>query len=135
MALTLTTTSRWGGVVASQPSSRTYLSSRIVVQENARLNFKPASNTSNVVDRDVALRPLDPAEISTIDAALVGQRFLAQTKLRSKAKHILRQGGPGAGVFPARRAPDAALINDRQRTKFTFDCPSDSFEIGCVWWR
>jgi hypothetical protein len=29
-----------------------------------------------------------------------------------------------------RRAPDAALINDRQGTKFTFDCPSDSFEIG-----
>jgi hypothetical protein len=25
---------------------------------------------------------------------------------------------------------DAALINDRQGTKFTFDCPSDSFEIG-----
>jgi hypothetical protein len=40
------------------------------------------------------------------------------------------QGGPGAGVFPARRAPDAALINDRQGKKCTFDCPSDSFEIG-----
>jgi hypothetical protein len=25
---------------------------------------------------------------------------------------------------------DAALIKVRQGTKFTFDCPSDSFEIG-----
>jgi hypothetical protein len=25
---------------------------------------------------------------------------------------------------------DAALNNYRQGTKFTFDCPSDSFEIG-----
>jgi hypothetical protein len=78
----------------SQPSSRTYLSSRIVVEEHARLNPQPASNTRDVVDRDVALRPLDPAEVSTIDAALVGQRFLAQSTLRPKTAHIPRQNVP-----------------------------------------
>jgi hypothetical protein len=57
-------------------------------------NFKPASDARNVIDRDVAFGPFDPAEISAIDAALVGQRLLAQTTLRSKATHILRQNVP-----------------------------------------
>ena len=42
------------------------------------------SNPRNVVDRNIALRPFDPAEIGAIDAAFVGQRLLAQAALRPK---------------------------------------------------
>jgi hypothetical protein len=64
------------------------------IQENVGFDFEPASYPSDVVDRDVAFGPLDPAKIGAIDAALVGQRFLAQTKLRSQATHIPRQNIP-----------------------------------------
>jgi hypothetical protein len=37
-------------------------------------------------------------------------------------------GFGGFGNFDGPRI--SALIKGRQRTKFTFDCPSDSFEIG-----
>jgi hypothetical protein len=36
-------------------------------------NLEPASNARNVVDRNVAFGPFDPAEIGAVDAALVGQ--------------------------------------------------------------
>ena len=65
-----------------------------VVQQHPGFNFEPASNPRNVVDRDVALGPLDATEIGAVDAALVGQRFLAQTTLRPEATHILRQNVP-----------------------------------------
>ncbi|SRR5260221_1681403 len=65
-----------------------------VIQENVGFNFKPASNARNVVDRDIAFGPLDPAEIGAVDAALVGQRFLTETTSRSKATHIPRQNVP-----------------------------------------
>src|SRR5258708_34461198 len=46
-----------------------------VIQQNAGFDFESASNARNVVDRDIAFGPLDPAEIGAVDAALVGQRF------------------------------------------------------------
>jgi hypothetical protein len=57
-------------------------------------NFEPASYPRDVVDRDIALGPFDAAEIGAVDAALMGQRLLAQTTLRSKATHIPRQNIP-----------------------------------------
>ncbi len=57
-------------------------------------DFEPASYPSDVVDRYIAFGPLDPAEIGAIDAALMGQGFLAKTTLRSKAAHISRQHVP-----------------------------------------
>jgi hypothetical protein len=42
------------------------------------LHFETTRNTRNVVDRDISLRPLDPAEVGAVDAALVGQCFLAE---------------------------------------------------------
>jgi hypothetical protein len=57
-------------------------------------DFEPASYPSDVVDRDVPLRPLDAAQISAIDAAFMGQRFLAEFMRCSKATHILRQNVP-----------------------------------------
>ena len=65
-----------------------------VIEQHPGFNFEPPSNARNVVDRDIAFRPLDPAEIGAIDTALVGQGFLAQPTLRSKAAHIPRQYVP-----------------------------------------
>jgi hypothetical protein len=57
-------------------------------------DFEPASYSGNIVDRDVALGPLVPAQVSPIDTALMGQRLLGKTTLRSKATHIPRQNVP-----------------------------------------
>ena len=65
-----------------------------VIQKNARFDFESASNARDVVDRDITFGPLDPAEIGAIDAALVCQRFLAETTRCSKATHIPRQDVP-----------------------------------------
>jgi hypothetical protein len=67
---------------------------RAVIQERRSLNFEPASYACNVVDRDIALRSLDSAEVGAIDTALVGQRLLAQATFRPKAAHIPRQNVP-----------------------------------------
>src|ERR1700694_3558588 len=65
-----------------------------VIQQHVRLHFETTRNTRNVVDRDISLRPLDPAEVGAVDAALMRQRLLAQTALRPKAAHIPRQHVP-----------------------------------------
>src|ERR1700736_6439216 len=65
-----------------------------VIQQHVRLHFETTRNTRNVVDRDISLRPLDPAEVGAVDAALMGQRLLAETTLRPKATHIPRQNVP-----------------------------------------
>ena len=57
-------------------------------------DFEPASYPSDVVDRDVPLRPLDAAKISAIDAALMRQRLLAEFTRSSKATHIPGQNVP-----------------------------------------
>jgi hypothetical protein len=57
-------------------------------------DFEPASYPSDVVDRDVPLRPLDAAEISAIDPALVRKSFLAQFTRSPKPAHIPRQNVP-----------------------------------------
>ena len=57
-------------------------------------DFEPASYSSDVVDRDVPLRPLDAAQIGAIDTALMRQRFLAEFTRSSKATHIPRQNVP-----------------------------------------
>ena len=54
------------------PAAKAHLQFGTVIQENVGFDFEPASYPSDVVDRDVPLRPLDAAEISAIDAALVG---------------------------------------------------------------
>ena len=58
------------------------------------LDLQTPGNTRDVVDRDIAFGPFDPAEIGAVDAALVRQRFLAQATLRPKAAHIPRQNVP-----------------------------------------
>jgi hypothetical protein len=65
-----------------------------VVQQRPGFDLKSASNARNVIDRDISFGPLYRAEICAIDAALVGQRFLAQTTLRPEAAHIPRQNVP-----------------------------------------
>jgi hypothetical protein len=65
-----------------------------VIQKNAGFNFEPASDARNVVDRYIALGPLDAAEVGAIDAAFVRQRFLAKFTHGSKAAHIPRQNVP-----------------------------------------
>jgi hypothetical protein len=57
-------------------------------------DFEPASYPSDVVDRDVPLRPLDAAQISAIDPALVRKSFLAQLTRSPKPAHIPRQNVP-----------------------------------------
>ena len=57
-------------------------------------DFEPASYPSDVVDRDVPLRPLDAAQISAIDPALVRKSFLAQLTRSPKPTHIPRQNVP-----------------------------------------
>jgi len=78
-----------------------------VVQQRPGFDFEPASNARDVVDRDVAFRSFDPAEIGAVDAALTGQCFLAQTALRLVAAHY----------FSPRR-PTAALSESSHRADF-----------------
>src|ERR1700686_3755804 len=59
------------------PAATWHLQFGSLIQENAGFNSDPASNAPNVVDRDIALGPLDAAEIGALDPALVPQRFLA----------------------------------------------------------
>lgn len=65
-----------------------------VVQQRPSLDPQTASYPSDVVDRNVPLRPLNTAKISAIDPGLVSQRLLAQTTLRPKATHVPRQDVP-----------------------------------------
>ena len=76
------------------PAAKAYLQFGTVIQENVGFDFEPASYPSDVVDRDVPLRPLDAAEISAIDPALVRKSFLAQFTHGSKAAHVPRQNIP-----------------------------------------
>jgi len=102
-------------------------------------DFEPASYPSDVVDRYIAFGPLDPAEIGAIDAALMGQGFLAKTTLRSKAAHISRQHVPQGsfvslfhkadfGPLPLLRRPLLSYIRARHR-QFA-DAPA--FAVGNV---
>lgn len=49
----------------------------IILQKPPRLSLKALCDPGNVVDRDVALRSLHPAQIRPVDPAFVGQGFLA----------------------------------------------------------
>ena len=64
---------------------------QIIPKQHPRLNSEPRPDPTNVVDRDVALGPLDGAEISPVDPALMGERLLAEATLGAKPTHVLRQ--------------------------------------------
>jgi hypothetical protein len=55
-----------------------------------------------------SLRPLDPAEVGAVDAALMGQRLLAQTTLRPNAAHIPRQYTTPIAILARRPDPVTA---------------------------
>jgi len=76
------------------PAAKAHLQFGIVIQENVGFDFEPAGYPSDVVDRDVPLRPLDAAEISAIDPALVRKSFLAQFTRSPKPTHVSRQNVP-----------------------------------------
>ena len=82
----------WDEVPSSAAKARLQFGS--VIQENVGFDFEPASYSGNIVDRDVALGPLDPAQVRPIDTALMGQRLLGKTTLRPKATHIPCQNVP-----------------------------------------
>jgi len=62
--------------------------SSTVIEQSVWLHFKTASNTCDIVDRDIALRPLDPAKIGAIDPTFMGQGFLAKPTRSAKAAHV-----------------------------------------------
>ena len=76
------------------PAAQAHLQFGTVIQENVGFDFEPASYPSDVVDRDVPLRPFDAAQISAIDPALVRKSFLAQLTRGPKPAHIPRQNVP-----------------------------------------
>jgi hypothetical protein len=59
-----------------------------IAQQSPRLDLQPPRDPRDVVDRHVALRPLNAAEVRTVDAALVGERPLAQPALG--AQHVAK---------------------------------------------
>ncbi len=76
------------------PAAQADLQFGTVIQEDVGFDFEPASYPSDVVDRDVPLRPFDAAQISAIDPALVRKSFLAQLTRGPKPAHIPRQNVP-----------------------------------------
>ncbi len=72
-----------------------------VLKQVECLDSKASCNARNVVDGYVSFRPLDCAQISSVDAAFVGQRLLAQTTRSPKPSHVLREDIPeGSFVRP-----------------------------------
>src|SRR4051812_3647173 len=67
---------------------------RAVVQQGPSLDLQTASNSGDIIERDIALGPFDPAEVSAVDSALMGQPLLTKTTLRPQATHIPRQHVP-----------------------------------------
>jgi hypothetical protein len=65
-----------------------------VVQKHPCFNLEAPRNPRDVVNRDVSFRPLDAAEIGSIEAGYVGQRLLGQTTLRAEETHVPRQNVP-----------------------------------------
>lgn len=62
-----------------------------VIKQHRSLHFETARDARYVVDRNVALGPLNATEIGTIDPAFVRQTFLAQAALSPEAAHVSRQ--------------------------------------------
>lgn len=67
---------------------------RTVVQEHPWLYFKSSGDARDIIERDIALRALDAAQVSPVDTALVRQRLLAQATLGSQPAHVSRQHIP-----------------------------------------
>ena len=66
----------------------------IILQQTPRLNVQPFGYSGNIVDRHVALRPLNRTEVGPVYSALVGKSLLADPTDRSQPAHVLRQHVP-----------------------------------------
>jgi len=94
-------------------------------------DFEPASYPSDVVDRDAPLRPLDAAEISAIDPALVRKSFLAQFTRSPKPAHIPRQNVPQRPFVSLFRKGDFGSITLLRRPLLSY-IRSISRRYSCV---
>jgi hypothetical protein len=60
-------------------------------KKRLRLDAERFCDAGDIVDRHIAFGPLDRAEISSVDAALVGESFLTEPALGAEPAHVLRQ--------------------------------------------
>jgi hypothetical protein len=67
------------------------LSHSVVPEQLPRLDAQSLRDPRDVVDRHVALRALDAAEVGPVDPALVRKRLLAQPARGAQPAHVLRQ--------------------------------------------
>jgi hypothetical protein len=54
----------------------------------------PPSNPRNVIDRDIALRTFNRAQVSSVDTAVVSECFLAQRTASAEPAHVFCQHVP-----------------------------------------
>jgi hypothetical protein len=87
-----------------------------VPKKGPRLDAKRFRYAEDIVDRNIALRPLDRTEIRAVDATLVGERFLTEPAFGAESAHILRQNvAQGSFVRPLHRRASCPLtfLGDR----------------------
>ena len=66
----------------------------MILEQRPWLDAQTLCDSGNVVDRDVALGPLDRTQVGTIDPALVRQGLLADTARSTEPAHVLREDIP-----------------------------------------
>jgi hypothetical protein len=63
----------------------------IIFEKPPRFHIQSLGDAGDVVDRDVAFRPLDAAHVRAMDPAAVGEHLLAELEFRPPLPHVLRQ--------------------------------------------
>jgi hypothetical protein len=66
----------------------------VVPEQPPRLDAKPLRDPRDVVDRHVALRALDAAEVGPVDPTLMRECLLAETVRGAQPAHVLGQDVP-----------------------------------------
>jgi hypothetical protein len=80
---------------SSEPRARS-----VVPEQLPRLDAQSPRDPRDVVERHVALRALDAAEVGSAHSALMRQRLLAQPARGAQPAHVLGQGVPLRKVLP-----------------------------------
>jgi len=81
-----------------------------IPEKRPRLDAERFGNAGDVVDRNIALGPLDRVEIRAVDAALVAESLLTEPALGAEPAHVFRQNvAQGSFVRPLHRSGSCPL--------------------------
>jgi hypothetical protein len=96
----MASTERSDGVLPCRANFSLARCKSILPEQPPRLHLQPPCDSRDVVDRHVALRALDAAEVGSAHPAFVRQRLLAQPARGAQPAHVLGQDVPQRKVLP-----------------------------------